>query len=72
MPEQTKNTEKVEQKKANNKGVIILANIYRTLSYHVPVTSIGNIFKEFSKSSPKTIQNIHYFKTKLSSKIVKP
>lgn len=56
MPKQTKSAEK-EWKEANNKGVIILANIYRTISYHV-ITPVGNISKEFSKDSPKTIQNI--------------
>lgn len=40
--------------------------------YEVPIISIGNIFKEFFKASLKTIQNTHYFKTKLSSKIVRP
>lgn len=70
MPEQTKSTEKVEQKEANN-GEMISANTYRTISYH-GMTSIGSVSKEFSKASPKAIQNIHYLKTKLSSKIVRP
>lgn len=71
MPEQTKSTEKVEQKEANNEGEIILANTCRTISYH-GITSVGSVSKEFSKASPKAIQNIHYLKMKLSSKTVRP
>lgn len=56
MPEQTKNIGKVWNRKRQI-IVIILANIYRAISYHV-ITPIGNIPKEFSRESPQTIKNI--------------